>query len=41
MWGNRVAETFNYEVTYKPLGDVNEQYGGPRQMAIFKIKYEA
>jgi 3' terminal RNA ribose 2'-O-methyltransferase Hen1 len=41
MWGSRIAETFNYEVIYKPLGDINEQYGGPSQMAIFKIKNEA
>ncbi len=41
MWGSRIAETFNYEVTYKPLGEINEQYGGPSQMAIFKTKNEA
>ncbi|PKV48088.1 3' terminal RNA ribose 2'-O-methyltransferase Hen1 [Aquimarina sp. MAR_2010_214] len=37
-WGDRIAETFDYEVSYKPLGEVDKKYGGASQMAIFKTK---
>lgn len=36
IWGNQVAELYNYEVNYLPLGPVDETVGAPSQMAIFK-----
>jgi 3' terminal RNA ribose 2'-O-methyltransferase Hen1 len=35
-WGNRIAEQFKYIVTYQPLGETDEQVGGPSQLAFFK-----
>ncbi|RFS19203.1 3' terminal RNA ribose 2'-O-methyltransferase Hen1 [Chitinophaga silvatica] len=35
-WGNRVAEQFRYSVSYQPIGEVDENLGGPSQLAIFK-----
>ncbi|MEM1120816.1 MAG: 3' terminal RNA ribose 2'-O-methyltransferase Hen1 [Bacteroidota bacterium] len=37
-WGNRVAETFNYQVTFEPLGPIDEKLGAPSQMAIFCLE---
>ncbi len=40
-WGNRVAEEYGYEVSYAPLGPVDDALGGPSQMAIFRKGGEA
>lgn len=37
QWGNRVANSFNYQVEYLPLGPEDKQVGAPSQMAIFKM----
>ena len=34
-WAARILETYGYDVAIEPLGDVNETYGAPSQMAIF------
>lgn len=34
-WCNGVAEQHGYEVTYAPLGPVDDRLGGPSQMALF------
>jgi len=35
LWGNRVSETFGYQVKYQPVGEVDDVVGGPSQMALF------
>lgn len=34
-WGQRVADEYGYAVEFEPLGPVNEDHGGPSQMAKF------
>ena len=34
-WGQRVAETYGYDVRFEPLGPLDEKLGGPSQMAVF------
>jgi 3' terminal RNA ribose 2'-O-methyltransferase Hen1 len=34
-WGDRVAEEFDYQVSYEPLGDEDPDLGAPSQMAVF------
>jgi len=34
-WCVRIANTYGYEVTIEPLGDVHEMHGAPTQMGIF------
>lgn len=36
-WAMNVASMNNYEVEFKPVGDVHERVGAPTQMAIFKL----
>jgi 3' terminal RNA ribose 2'-O-methyltransferase Hen1 len=35
-WANKLAETFQYEVSFKPLGPEDAELGAPSQMGIFK-----
>ncbi len=35
-WGEAVAADYGYEVSFSPLGPVDEALGGPSQMAIFE-----
>jgi 3' terminal RNA ribose 2'-O-methyltransferase Hen1 len=35
-WANEVAVRNQYEVSFKPIGEVNDKVGAPSQMAIFK-----
>jgi 3' terminal RNA ribose 2'-O-methyltransferase Hen1 len=35
-WANDVAVRNQYEVSFKPIGEVNDKVGAPSQMAIFK-----
>jgi 3' terminal RNA ribose 2'-O-methyltransferase Hen1 len=37
-WAKGVAERNNYEVDFKPVGDVDERVGAQTQMGVFKIK---
>ncbi|SHG69140.1 3' terminal RNA ribose 2'-O-methyltransferase Hen1 [Marivita hallyeonensis] len=37
-WANAAASDNGYEVDFAPLGPVDEQHGGPSQMAIFKLR---
>jgi len=34
-WANNVAEKFNYQLTFKGIGDVDAEVGTPTQMATF------
>ncbi|MBE9047767.1 3' terminal RNA ribose 2'-O-methyltransferase Hen1 [Pleurocapsales cyanobacterium LEGE 10410] len=34
-WGNKVADRFNYQVTFQGIGDQDLEVGTPTQMAIF------
>ena len=34
-WANRVAEKFEYKVTFENLGPEQEEYGAPSQMGVF------
>ncbi|MBK6895665.1 MAG: 3' terminal RNA ribose 2'-O-methyltransferase Hen1 [Alphaproteobacteria bacterium] len=34
-WGTRVATSFGYDVTFAPIGDIDEKLGAPSQMAVF------
>lgn len=34
-WGEAVAADYGYEVSFSPLGPVDETLGGPSQMAVF------
>ncbi|MEM6317833.1 MAG: 3' terminal RNA ribose 2'-O-methyltransferase Hen1 [Bacteroidota bacterium] len=36
-WGNLVATAYGYQVTFSPLGPIDEKVGAPSQMAIFKV----
>jgi 3' terminal RNA ribose 2'-O-methyltransferase Hen1 len=36
-WGDAVASDYRYDVSYSPLGPVDEALGGPSQMAVFKM----
>ncbi|MFB6454199.1 3' terminal RNA ribose 2'-O-methyltransferase Hen1 [Chitinophaga sp. Hz27] len=36
-WGDRVAEQFRYQVSYKDLGELHEEHGAPSQLALFTI----
>jgi 3' terminal RNA ribose 2'-O-methyltransferase Hen1 len=38
QWGDRIAEQYNYEVTYKPVGEEDAEVGALTQMAIFTTK---
>lgn len=35
VWADRVASTHGYTVEYRPIGEVDEKYGPPTQMAVF------
>lgn len=35
-WAKAVAARNNYEVNFKPIGDVEEKVGAPSQMAVFR-----
>lgn len=37
-WANTIAQTHNYTVHYKPIGEEDPKVGAPSQMAIFKTK---
>jgi 3' terminal RNA ribose 2'-O-methyltransferase Hen1 len=37
-WAQGVAERNEYDVTFKPIGDVHERVGAPTQMAIFTLR---
>ncbi|KXX70256.1 3' terminal RNA ribose 2'-O-methyltransferase Hen1 [Flammeovirga sp. SJP92] len=34
-WANKVAETYNYTVSFLPIGEEDSKVGAPSQMAIF------
>jgi 3' terminal RNA ribose 2'-O-methyltransferase Hen1 len=36
-WATGVATRFGYEVSFEPVGPVNETYGAPSQMAVFAL----
>jgi len=36
-WGNSTATRFNYSVTYKPIGETDEEVGALSQMAVFTL----
>lgn len=36
-WANRVANRFNYLVTFQGIGDEDNHFGTPTQMAIFNV----
>ena len=38
QWGDRIAEQYNYEVTYKPIGEEDAEVGALTQMAVFTNK---
>ena len=35
-WANGIAEKFGYKVEFKPVGDLDAQFGPPTQMGIFR-----
>jgi hypothetical protein len=37
-WGNLISQKYNYEVSYKPIGEPDEEVGAISQMAVFKLK---
>jgi 3' terminal RNA ribose 2'-O-methyltransferase Hen1 len=37
-WAEPLADRFGYEVRFEPVGPIDEQYGAPTQMAVFKRK---
>jgi 3' terminal RNA ribose 2'-O-methyltransferase Hen1 len=36
-WANATAARFGYEVSFEPVGPVDEAHGGPSQMALFGL----
>jgi 3' terminal RNA ribose 2'-O-methyltransferase Hen1 len=36
-WGNGIAQKHNYSVTFKPIGEVDEEVGALSQMAVFTL----
>ncbi len=36
-WANNICEKYGYNVELSPLGNIDEQYGAPSQMAVFKL----
>lgn len=36
-WAKEVADSFGYQVEFKPIGDVDENYGGATQMGVFTL----
>jgi 3' terminal RNA ribose 2'-O-methyltransferase Hen1 len=38
QWGNRIAEQYNYNVIYKPVGEEDGEVGALTQMAVFTTK---
>jgi 3' terminal RNA ribose 2'-O-methyltransferase Hen1 len=38
QWGDRIAEQYNYEVVYKPVGEEDAEVGALTQMALFTTK---
>jgi len=38
QWGDRIAEQYNYSVTYKPVGEEDGDVGALTQMAVFTTK---
>jgi hypothetical protein len=38
QWGNRIAEEYNYDVVYKPVGEEDPEVGALTQMALFTTK---
>lgn len=38
QWGNRIAEQYNYNVIYKPVGEEDPEAGALTQMAVFTTK---
>ncbi len=39
-WAKPIAEKYGYEVNFTPIGDADERYGAPSQMAVFVRKEE-
>lgn len=39
IWAEQVADTYDYEVSVLPLGEEDNKYGAPSQMAVFKDAY--
>jgi 3' terminal RNA ribose 2'-O-methyltransferase Hen1 len=37
-WGNVLAEKYNYQVVYKPVGPLDAKVGAPSQMGVFTQK---
>jgi 3' terminal RNA ribose 2'-O-methyltransferase Hen1 len=37
-WGDRIAEKYNYQVDYKPIGEEDAEVGALSQMAVFQNK---
>lgn len=37
-WATAVAKQYDYQVQFEPIGPIDEQYGAPSQMAVFKKK---
>ncbi len=35
-WADAVAQAHGYKVTYRPVGEVHAEHGGPTQMAVFQ-----
>lgn len=38
QWGNRIAEEYNYDIVYKPVGEEDPEVGALTQMALFTTK---
>ncbi len=36
-WGNQIAAQYGYEVTFKPIGEVDPEVGALSQMAVFTL----
>jgi 3' terminal RNA ribose 2'-O-methyltransferase Hen1 len=36
-WGNTIATRFNYSVTFKPIGETDDEVGALSQMAVFTL----
>lgn len=37
-WSKQVADNYHYQVSFLGIGETDEKYGSPSQMAIFKIQ---
>ena len=36
-WALDVAQRYNYSVEFQPIGEIDQQYGSPTQMGVFKL----